>query len=74
MAKSQKITITTDSAGKPTAAIADSDVFDVLTTAISTDTVVSGTHGLIQRASFFVAGMSVNNYLKTKSFNFLGSR
>lgn len=72
MAKSQKITLT-DNNGTIVAQTKDSDLFDIVTTAVSTDTVVSGFHGLAQRFAFFAAGMSVNNYLKNpnKSFNFL---
>lgn len=71
MAKSQKITVTAGTNGEHTLSAKDSDLFDILTTSLSTDTVVTGGHGLMQRGLFFVAGMALNNKMKTNSFNFL---
>lgn len=71
MAKSQKVTVLAGTNGAHTATLKDSDLLDILTTAVSTDTVVTGAHGLLQRAGFFVAGMAVNNKMKHNSFNFL---
>lgn len=62
---SKKVVI--DAAGAAT--VTDATVTDILTTAISTDSALTGTYGLIQRASLFVAGMSVQNKRKVGSFN-----
>lgn len=71
MAKSQKVTVTENSSGVVTATAANATPVDVLTTAISTDSAVTGMLGLAQRAAFFVGGMAVQSKLKTNTFNFL---
>lgn len=71
MAKSQKVTVAAGTGGQITATTKDSDLFDILTTSLSTDSAVTGAHGLIQRGLFFAGGMAVNNYMKRGSFNFV---
>lgn len=65
---SHKIVITGTGASA-TATVTDAKIVDILTTAISTDSAVTGTYGLIQKAALFLGGMSVQNKRKTNSFN-----
>lgn len=53
--------------GTPTAT--EATIGDIVTTAFSSDSAVTGTYGLIQRGAFLVAGMSLQNYRKTGSLN-----
>lgn len=71
MAKSQKVTLVEASNGTVTATTKDAEVLDIITTAFSTDTVVTGMIGLLQRAAFFAGGMALNNQLKQGTPNFL---
>lgn len=63
---SKKITLSADGA---TATVADAVVSDILTTAISTDSFVSGAYGLIQRAGFVAIGMAVQNNRLGRGWN-----
>lgn len=63
---SKKITLSADGA---TATVAEAVVMDILTTAISTDSFVSGTYGLIQRAAFVAGGMAIQNNRLGRGWN-----
>lgn len=67
MAESKKITLSADGA---TATVATATASDILTTAISTDSAVTGLYGLVQKAGLVVAGMAVQNNRVTGSFAF----
>lgn len=54
---SKKIIV--DAAGAATAA--DATVTDILTTVFSTDSALTGSYALIQKAALFVGGMSLQN-------------
>lgn len=69
--KSQLITATEGANGAVTVTTTDATMVDILTTAISTNTAVTGMYGLVQRTGIFVAGMATQSKLKTNSFNFL---
>lgn len=71
MAKSQKVTVTEDSAGVASVTTKDAEILDIVTTAISTESAVTGMYGLVQRGAFFIGGMALNNKLKSGSVNFL---
>lgn len=71
MTKSQKLTVTEGADGAITVAKKDSEILDIPLTVLSTDTVITGTHGLIQRGLIFAGGMMLNNQLKQGSPNFL---
>jgi len=62
----KKITLSADGA---TATVADATLTDVFTTMLSTNTFVSGTYGLVQKAGFVVAGMAVQNFRRVGSWN-----
>lgn len=63
---SKKITLSADEA---TATVADATVGDIFSTAISTDSAVTGMYGLAQKALFVAGGMMVNSYRLRGSFN-----
>lgn len=67
MAESKKITLSADGA---TATVAAATAADILTTAVSMDSAVTGFYGLAQKAGLFVAGMAVQNNRVTGSFAF----
>ena len=69
--KSQKVVVAAGSGGAVQATTSDATWLDALTTAISTDTAVTGMVGLAQRGALFVGGMAVQNKIKNGSFNFL---
>lgn len=50
--------------------IAPATVTDVLTTAISVDSAVTGMYGLLQRGGLFLAGMATGSKVKTGEFKF----
>ena len=52
-----------------TAVVEEAQILDILTTALSTDSAVTGTYGLIQKAALFVGGMAVQNKRRANSFN-----
>lgn len=54
---------------QPTVAIEDAKIADIITTALSTDSAVTGTYGLLQKAALFVGGMSVQSKRKQDTFN-----
>jgi len=62
----KKITLSADGA---TATVADATLTDVFTTMISTNTFVSGTYGLIQKAGFVLGGMAFQNSRKVGTWN-----
>lgn len=55
---SKKITLSADEA---TATVATATVSDIVTTAISMDSAVTGVHGLAQKALLVVGGMAYQN-------------
>lgn len=63
---SKKITLSADG---ETATVADAKLGDILTTAVSTDSAVTGMYGLLQRAGLFVGGMAVNSFRLRGSIN-----
>lgn len=62
---SKKITVS--EAGQATAT--DAVVGDILTTALSTDSALTGTYGLIQKGLLVVLGMSIQSKRLTGNFN-----
>lgn len=71
MTTSQKVTVTEDAQGAITATTKPAELVDVLTTAFSTESALTGAYGFAQRAALVVTGMSIQSKLKTNSFNFL---
>lgn len=71
MAQSQKVTVAVNASGQTVSTTVDANAADILLTALSADSAVTGMYGLAQRACFFVGGMAVQSKLKTGSFNFL---
>lgn len=63
---SKKITLSADGAS---ATVADATLSDIASTLVSTDSVVTGAYGLIQKGLLVVAGMGVQNYRLTGSMN-----
>lgn len=55
---SKKITLSADGA---TASVADATFGDILTTALSSDTALTGTYGFMQKAGLVVVGMGIQN-------------
>lgn len=67
---SHKIVVTPANGTTPaSASVSDAKIMDILTTAISTDSAVTGTYGLIQKAALFVGGMAVQSKRKLDTFN-----
>lgn len=58
-------------AANGTASAEDAVFLDVITTAVSTDTALTGSLGLLQRGLFFVGGMMVQNKRKVGTWNIL---
>lgn len=72
MAVSQKVTVVDGAEGAaPTVTTKDAELLDIVTTAMSTESAVTGTYGLIQRAGLVLGGMSLQSYIKNNTFNFL---
>lgn len=66
MSSNKKVTVSADGA---TATVADAKIMDIATTAISTDSAVTGVYGLAQRAALVIGGMTINSYRLRGSFN-----
>lgn len=67
---SSKVVVSPATATSPASAtVTEAKVMDILTTALSTDTAVTGSYGLIQKIGLFVAGMSVQSKRKIGTFN-----
>lgn len=67
---SHKIVVTPATGNSPaSASVSDAKIMDILTTALSTDSAVTGSYGLIQKMALFVGGMSVQNKRKLGTFN-----
>jgi hypothetical protein len=62
---SKKITVS--EAGQAT--VTDAVVGDILTTALSTDSALTGTYGLFQKGLLVVLGMSIQSKRLTGNFN-----
>lgn len=62
---SKKIVVAADG----TATATEAEFVDVITTALSTDTALTGTLGLVQRGLFLVGGMAIQNKRKQGSWN-----
>jgi hypothetical protein len=67
---SHKVTVVPGTGTNPaTAVVEEAQILDIVTTALSTDSAVTGTYGLIQKAGLFIGGMAVQNKRKLGSFN-----
>jgi len=71
MTVSQKVTVAENANGDVTVTAKPAELMDVVTTAVSTDSALTGAYGFSQKAALVVAGMSIQSKLKTNSFNFL---
>jgi hypothetical protein len=71
MTVSQKVTVVEGTNGAVTVSAKPAELMDVLTTAVSTDSALTGMYGFGQKAALVVAGMAIQSKLKTNSFNFL---
>lgn len=47
----------------------DASLFDIFSTLVSSEKAVTGVYGFVQKAGLFLAGMSLQNYRKTDSWN-----
>lgn len=63
---SKKITLSADGAS---ATVANATLSDIATTLVSTDSVVTGAYGLLQKGLLVVAGMGVQHYRLTGRMN-----
>lgn len=63
---SKKIVLAANGA---TATVAEASISDIFTTAISTDTAVTGTYGLVQKGLLLVGGMMIQSKRKLGTFN-----
>lgn len=63
---SKKVTLSADEA---TATVTDAKIGDIFTTAVSTESAVTGVYGLAQKALLVTGGMLINSYRLRKSFN-----
>lgn len=63
---SKKIVLSADGA---TATVTDASFVDILTTALSTDSALTGAYGLVQKVGLFVGGMAVQSYRKNGTWN-----
>lgn len=68
MTASKKVTLSADGA---TATVATATIGDVFTTAISTDSAVTGLYGIAQKAGLVALGMAVQNNRLGNGWNFL---
>lgn len=68
MAASQKVTVT-EVEGVAKVATEDATLLDIVTTIVSPDVVVTGMYGLIQKGALVVAGMSVQEFRRSGSWN-----
>lgn len=67
---SYKIVVTPAVGSTPAAAVVtEAKIADILTTAVSTDSAVTGTYGLIQKGLMVVGGMSIQSKRLRDSFN-----
>lgn len=67
---SHKITVVPGAGTAPaTAVVEEAKILDIITTALSTDSAVTGTYGLMQKAALFIGGMAVQSKRKLGSFN-----
>lgn len=51
------------------ATVTEATISDILTTALSTDSVVTGTYGLVQKAGLVVFGMAFQEQRRSGSWN-----
>lgn len=63
---SKKITLSADGA---TATVADATISDIFTTALSSDSAVTGMYGFAQKAGLVVIGMGIQNNRRGGGFN-----
>lgn len=63
---SKLLTLAADGA---TATVADADMMDIVTTALSSNKTLTGTYGLVQKLGLVGIGMSIQNYRKAGSLN-----
>lgn len=67
---SHKVTVVPGAnGGAATAVVEDAKIMDILTTALSSDSALTGTYGLLQKAALFAGGMSVQSKRKLNTFN-----
>lgn len=62
--------ITLNAAGDA-ASVADATFGDIFTTVLSTESAVTGTYGLVQKALLVAAGMAGQNYRLGRGLNFI---
>lgn len=62
---SKKITLKNDN----TTLVEDASAFDIVSTVISTDTTLTGTYGLLQKAGLVLIGMVVQAKRKQNTYN-----
>lgn len=63
---SKKITLAADG---NTATVANATISDILTTAVSGDSCVTGTYGYVQKAAMVVLGMAIQNNRLGRGWN-----
>lgn len=63
---SKKITLSADG---NTATVADATLSDVFTTALSTDSALTGTYGFLQRLALVGGGMVIQQYRRFGNIN-----
>lgn len=61
--------LVTLSADEATATVADATMGDILTSAVSMNSAVTGAYGLVQKAGLFVGGMATQEYRRTGRLN-----
>lgn len=71
MTVSQKVTVAEGSGGTITVTAKPAEMLDIVTTAVSTDSALTGMYGLAQRAALVAIGMATQSKIKTGSFNFI---
>jgi hypothetical protein len=69
MAQSQKVTVAVNASGQTVSTTVDANAGDILLTALSADSAVTGMLGLTQRAGLFIAGMATQNVRMGRGIN-----
>lgn len=64
---SKKVTVAADGAS---ATVADATLSDIGTTVFATDSALTGTYGLAQKAGLVVAGMAAQEFRRSGSLKF----
>lgn len=66
---SQKVTVTKNAEGKSVAVCENAVVADIFTTAISSDQMVTGAYGFVQKAGLVAGGMVLQEYRRSGKLN-----